>query len=94
MSLCVYMCDRVCACMCMSVCVYVCVYVRVCILVQDVYGTMECFESLFTRAYARADGTRASFSPQVTLLHHHALRAWALLLTICPPAQLHSIISK
>ncbi|XP_035257264.1 interferon-related developmental regulator 1-like [Anguilla anguilla] len=62
--------------------------------ILDVYGTMEGFESLFSRSYARPDGTRPVFSPQVTLLHHHALLAWALLLTICPPAQLRCIIRK
>ncbi|KAI1882228.1 hypothetical protein AGOR_G00248530 [Albula goreensis] len=62
--------------------------------ILDVYGTMECFESLFTRSYVRPDGTRAGFSPQVTLLHLHALLAWALLLTICPSSQLHSLLRK
>ncbi|KAJ8249789.1 hypothetical protein COCON_G00230050 [Conger conger] len=62
--------------------------------ILDVYSTMDCFESLFSRSYSRPDGTRATFSPQVTLLHQHALQAWALLLTICPSAQLQSLLHR
>ncbi|XP_036375918.1 interferon-related developmental regulator 1-like [Megalops cyprinoides] len=60
----------------------------------DVYATMESFEALFTRSYARPDGTRPALSPQVTVLHIHALLAWALLLTICPGAEVKAVLRK
>ncbi|XP_036374171.1 interferon-related developmental regulator 1-like [Megalops cyprinoides] len=62
--------------------------------ILDVYATMECFESLFSRSYAKADGSRSTFSPQITVLHIHALLAWALLLTICPGTEVKAILSK
>ncbi|KAJ8245661.1 hypothetical protein GJAV_G00273110 [Gymnothorax javanicus] len=62
--------------------------------ILDMYSTMESFEGLFSRSYGRSDGTRPVFSPQVTQLHQHALQAWALLLTLCPPAQLHGLIGR
>ncbi|XP_070785205.1 interferon-related developmental regulator 1 [Enoplosus armatus] len=58
--------------------------------ILDVHATMECFESLFTRSYARVDGT----SPQTSLLHTNALLSWALLLTICTANQLKDILHK
>jgi len=62
--------------------------------VFDVCGTMECFESLFTRSYVRADGTRPSVSPATSQLHTNALLSWALLLTICTASQLKDILHK
>lgn len=64
------------------------------ILFQDVYATMECFESLFTRSYVREDGSRPCLSPQTTQLHTNALLSWALLLTICSASQITAIIHK
>lgn len=61
---------------------------------QDVQATMECFESLFTRSYARADGTCPSTTPQTSQLHTNALLSWALLLTICAASQLNDILRK
>uniref|UniRef100_A0A672J8S6 Interferon-related developmental regulator 1 n=1 Tax=Salarias fasciatus TaxID=181472 RepID=A0A672J8S6_SALFA len=55
--------------------------------ILDVHSTMECFENLFTRSYARADGTCPSISPQTSQLHTNALLSWALLLTICTSNQ-------
>ncbi|XP_024145845.1 interferon-related developmental regulator 1 isoform X1 [Oryzias melastigma] len=62
--------------------------------VLDVQATMECFENLFTRSYARADGTCPSINPQTSLLHTNALLSWALLLTICSANQLKDILHK
>lgn len=61
---------------------------------QDVYGTMESFETLFTRSYVREDGTRPSVNPQTTQLHTNALLSWALLLTICPGNHIRAITEK
>uniref|UniRef100_A0A8C8A002 Interferon-related developmental regulator 1 n=1 Tax=Oryzias sinensis TaxID=183150 RepID=A0A8C8A002_9TELE len=62
--------------------------------VLDVQATMECFENLFTRSYARADGTCPSINPQTSQLHTNALLSWALLLTICSANQLKEILRK
>uniref|UniRef100_A0A3Q0SMR2 Interferon-related developmental regulator 1 n=1 Tax=Amphilophus citrinellus TaxID=61819 RepID=A0A3Q0SMR2_AMPCI len=62
--------------------------------ILDVQATMECFENLFTRSYAKADGTCPSISPQVSQLHTNALLSWALLLTICAASQLKDILQK
>lgn len=55
---------------------------------------MECFESLFTRSYAKADGTTPQVNPQTSQLHINALLSWALLLTICTPNQLNEVLRK
>lgn len=55
---------------------------------------MECFENLFTRSYARMDGTCPLISPQKSQLHTNALLSWALLLTICTANQLKDILRK
>uniref|UniRef100_A0AAQ6AL41 Interferon-related developmental regulator 1 n=1 Tax=Amphiprion ocellaris TaxID=80972 RepID=A0AAQ6AL41_AMPOC len=60
--------------------------------IWDVHATMECFENLFTRSYARADGTCPSINPQTSQLHTNALLSWALLLTICTANQLKDIL--
>ncbi|XP_066524250.1 interferon-related developmental regulator 1 isoform X2 [Hoplias malabaricus] len=62
--------------------------------ILDVYATMECFETLFTRSYVREDGSRPSLSPQTTQLHTNALLSWALLLTICSASHITAIIKK
>uniref|UniRef100_A0AAQ6AI56 Interferon-related developmental regulator 1 n=1 Tax=Amphiprion ocellaris TaxID=80972 RepID=A0AAQ6AI56_AMPOC len=62
--------------------------------IWDVHATMECFENLFTRSYARADGTCPSINPQTSQLHTNALLSWALLLTICTANQLKDILRK
>ncbi|XP_056605307.1 interferon-related developmental regulator 1 isoform X1 [Triplophysa dalaica] len=62
--------------------------------IMDVYGTMESFETLFTRSYVREDGTRPSVNPQTTQLHTNALLSWALLLTICPGNHIRAITEK
>lgn len=62
--------------------------------ILDVYATMECFESLFTRSYVREDGSRPSLNPQTTQLHTNALLSWALLLTICSASHITAIIHK
>ena len=69
-------------------------YDLLCFLLQDVHATMECFENLFTRSYARMDGTCPLISPQTSLLHTNALLSWALLLTICTANQLKDILRK
>lgn len=61
---------------------------------QDIYATMECFESLFTRSYVREDGSRPSLNPQTVQLHTNALLSWALLLTICSGSHITAIIHK
>lgn len=55
---------------------------------------MDCFESLFTRSYAKADGSSPSLNPQVSQLHTNALLSWALLLTICTASQLKEVLRK
>lgn len=55
---------------------------------------MECFENLFTRSYARVDGTCPLISPQTSQLHTNALLSWALLLTICTASQLKDVLRK
>uniref|UniRef100_A0A8C2XU60 Interferon-related developmental regulator 1 n=1 Tax=Cyclopterus lumpus TaxID=8103 RepID=A0A8C2XU60_CYCLU len=60
--------------------------------ILDVHATMECFENLFTRSYARMDGTCPLISPQTSQLHTNALLSWALLLTICTANQLKDIL--
>lgn len=62
--------------------------------ILDVFATMECFESLFTRSYAKGDGTFPSVSPQTSQLHTNALLSWALLLTICSGSQLKEVLRK
>lgn len=62
--------------------------------ILDVHATMECFENLFTRSYARMDGTCTSINPQTSQLHTNALLSWALLLTICTANQLKDILRK
>ncbi|KAM4569873.1 interferon-related developmental regulator 1-like [Odontesthes bonariensis] len=42
--------------------------------ILDVQATMECFENLFTRLYAKADGTCPSTSPQTSQLYTNAER--------------------
>uniref|UniRef100_A0A4W4F6D8 Interferon-related developmental regulator 1 n=1 Tax=Electrophorus electricus TaxID=8005 RepID=A0A4W4F6D8_ELEEL len=66
----------------------------VCLSPKDVYATMECFESLFTRSYMREDGSRPSLSPATTQLHTNALLSWALMLTICDSSHITAIIHK
>jgi hypothetical protein len=61
---------------------------------QDVYATMESFESLFMRSYVKEDGSRPSLNPQTTLLHTNALLSWALLLTICTGSQVKAVTHK
>lgn len=61
---------------------------------QDVQATMDCFESLFTRSYTKADGTSPSLNPQTSQLHTNALLSWALLLTICTAGQLKDVLRK
>ncbi|XP_018602557.1 interferon-related developmental regulator 1 [Scleropages formosus] len=60
----------------------------------DVYATMECLESLFSKSYTRDDGTRVALSPQTTVLHTQALLAWALLLTICSGTEVRRLLNK
>ncbi|XP_031721664.1 interferon-related developmental regulator 1 isoform X2 [Anarhichas minor] len=60
--------------------------------ILDVHATMECFENLFTRSYARMDGTCPLINPQMSQLHTNALLSWALLLTICTANQLKDIL--
>ncbi|MBN3298372.1 IFRD1 regulator, partial [Amia calva] len=62
--------------------------------ILDVYATMECFESLFTKSYVKEDGTRTVFSAQTTVLHINALLAWTLLLTICSNTEVKKILKK
>ncbi|KAJ8262263.1 hypothetical protein GJAV_G00164450 [Gymnothorax javanicus] len=62
--------------------------------ILDVYSTMGCFESLFSRSYTKGDGTRPSVGPGTTVLHTHALLSWALLLTICPASEIQNILRK
>ncbi|KAJ0012423.1 hypothetical protein NQD34_016757 [Periophthalmus magnuspinnatus] len=62
--------------------------------IVDVFSTMECFESLFTRSYAKGDGTFPSLNPQMSQLHTNALLSWALLLTICSGSQLKEVLRK
>ncbi|KAK7896361.1 hypothetical protein WMY93_021686 [Mugilogobius chulae] len=62
--------------------------------ILDVFSTMECFESLFTRSYAKGDGTVPSVNPQTSQLHTNALLSWALLLTICSGSQLKEVLRK
>ncbi|XP_068162816.1 interferon-related developmental regulator 1 [Antennarius striatus] len=62
--------------------------------ILDVQATMECFENLFTRSYAKADGTCLSNNPQTSQLHTNALLSWALLLTICTTSQIKDILHK
>ncbi|XP_072310933.1 interferon-related developmental regulator 1 [Eucyclogobius newberryi] len=62
--------------------------------ILDVFSTMECFESLFTRSYAKGDGTFPSVNPQTSQLYTNALLSWALLLTICSGSQLKEVIRK
>ncbi|XP_068132608.1 interferon-related developmental regulator 1 isoform X1 [Hyperolius riggenbachi] len=46
--------------------------------VEDLYGTMECLENIFSKQY-RSDGGTDTCSA----LHSQALQSWTLLLTIC-----------
>ncbi|CAL8242240.1 unnamed protein product [Merluccius merluccius] len=62
--------------------------------ILDVHNTMECFESLFVRSYARGDGTRPPVNPQSSLLHTNALLSWALLLTICTASQIREVLRR
>jgi len=52
--------------------------------VQELYSTMECLESIFTKAYQRDRDANGVSSTHNTVLHISALLAWTLLLTICP----------
>uniref|UniRef100_A0A8C6U1C5 Interferon-related developmental regulator 1 n=1 Tax=Neogobius melanostomus TaxID=47308 RepID=A0A8C6U1C5_9GOBI len=60
----------------------------------SVYTLMICFESLFSRSYAKGDGTFLSVNPQTSQLHTNALLSWALLLTICSGSQLQEVLRK
>uniref|UniRef100_A0AAV2IWH2 Interferon-related developmental regulator 1 n=1 Tax=Knipowitschia caucasica TaxID=637954 RepID=A0AAV2IWH2_KNICA len=62
--------------------------------ILDVFSTMECFENLFARSYAKGDGTFPSVNPQMSQLHTNALLSWALLLTICSGSQLKEVLRK
>lgn len=62
--------------------------------ILDVQATMECFENLFTRSYAKADGTRPPLSPQTSQLYTNALLSWALLLTICTASQAKDVLRR
>ncbi|XP_039616882.1 interferon-related developmental regulator 1 isoform X1 [Polypterus senegalus] len=62
--------------------------------VLDLYATLECFESLFTKSYVKGDGTPSNFNAQTTVLHINSLLAWALLLTICSNTEVKKILNK
>ncbi|XP_029472804.1 interferon-related developmental regulator 1 [Rhinatrema bivittatum] len=49
--------------------------------ITDLYTAMECLENLFTKSYQKEKVTAS------TPLHTHSLLTWALLLTICPTAE-------
>ncbi|KAH0616600.1 hypothetical protein JD844_027830 [Phrynosoma platyrhinos] len=52
--------------------------------IMELYSTMECLESIFTKSYQKERNSNGISSTQNTVLHISALLAWTLLLTICP----------
>ncbi|MEE6480894.1 hypothetical protein FKM82_012700 [Ascaphus truei] len=50
--------------------------------IEDLYTTMECLESVFTKLYQTESGGGGC-----SALHIQALLSWALLLTICPATE-------
>ncbi|KAM5171344.1 interferon-related developmental regulator 1 [Mantella aurantiaca] len=46
--------------------------------IEDLYGTMECLENIFTKQYRSEGG-----ADNCSALHIQALQSWTLLLTIC-----------
>ncbi|XP_039177643.1 interferon-related developmental regulator 1 isoform X2 [Crotalus tigris] len=54
----------------------------------ELYLTMECLESIFTKSYQKERNQNGISSIQNTGLYVRALVAWTLLLTICPMNEL------
>ncbi|XP_047550393.1 interferon-related developmental regulator 1 isoform X1 [Lutra lutra] len=52
--------------------------------ITELYSTLECLESIFTKSYLKDKDTNVICSTPNTVLHISALLAWTLLLTICP----------
>uniref|UniRef100_A0A0F7Z8P9 Interferon-related developmental regulator 1 n=1 Tax=Crotalus adamanteus TaxID=8729 RepID=A0A0F7Z8P9_CROAD len=56
--------------------------------ITELYLTMECLESIFTKSYQKERNQNGISSIQNTGLYVRALVAWTLLLTICPMNEL------
>jgi len=52
--------------------------------ITELYSTLECLESIFTKSYLKEKDTNVICSTPNTVLHISSLLAWTLLLTICP----------
>lgn len=52
--------------------------------ITELYSTLECLESIFTKSYIKEKDTNVLCSTPSTVLHISSLLAWTLLLTICP----------
>ncbi|XP_077970272.1 interferon-related developmental regulator 2-like [Styela clava] len=50
----------------------------------DILECMKVFETIFKNSFVKGDGTLPIVSPALAELHHSALSAWSLLLSICP----------
>lgn len=60
-------------------------------LLQDLILCLSCLEGIFSPPSASEGGSAPS---QHGPLHCSALQSWSLLLTICPPSHIKSILDK
>lgn len=58
---------------------------------QDLISCLSCLEGIFSPA---STGEGSSAPTQHGPLHCSALQSWSLLLTICPPSHIKSILDK
>lgn len=50
----------------------------------DIIECMKTLEKIFKNSFAKGDGTLPNITPALAELHHSALSAWSLLLSVCP----------
>lgn len=58
----------------------------------DILDCMKTFEGIFKNSYVKGDGSLPVISPATAELHHSALSAWGLLLSVCPWSQVSEFV--
>ena len=61
--------------------------------VDEFAETMKTFESVFSTAYLKGNGTAPSFTPDMFTLVGASLASWSLLLSLLSPQQARSYVS-
>ncbi|XP_051509798.1 interferon-related developmental regulator 2 isoform X1 [Myxocyprinus asiaticus] len=70
-----------------------CCYVSASEDAEDLVKSLGHLESVFVGAYPLGDGTLPSVKAGTPALHSAALKAWALLCTLCPASHINSILN-